>query len=211
MTCYVGSRASGYPPDPVPFRRCAGAPRRLRPHRKRGRFRASSPSSSWESCSGRRHGVGRDSPRVMIVLSRATVSSGPAAPTRATLQRAPPESNRSQRPDFSAYGAEKALARGRASASSFGLTKIWLYRAKKTTRHYMALLSHFITSRNNCFATSLHFFRQYIAACYTLAYENKRFEKVSAAATGLAETGTGGACSVHGGNRAPLQRTLSCR
>ena len=90
MTRYAGSRASGYPPDPVPFRRCAVA-HADSGRAKRGRFRAASPSTSRGSCSGGRHGVGRDSRQVTTVLSRFTPSSQQAAPTRATLR---PQSSR---------------------------------------------------------------------------------------------------------------------
>src|SRR4249919_3148129 len=75
----------------------------------------------------------------------------------------------------------------------------------------MALLSHSRYVAHYLFCDDMRFFPQYIAACYTLAYESKRLAKVFAADTGLAERGAGRACSIHCGNRTSLQRTLPRR
>jgi len=78
---YIGSRASGYPPDLVSFRRALGRP----PTSTAG---AVSPSISLgESCSGKsrgRAGMPTDRDRFRHGISSY---GGKAAPTRATLQR----------------------------------------------------------------------------------------------------------------------------
>jgi hypothetical protein len=89
MTSYVGSRASGYPPDSVSFRRYAGAPRRLQPPRTRCGHRARGGLAL--RLAGAR--LGKDPESGRCTKGKQTpwqgIASygGKAAPTRATLRQ----------------------------------------------------------------------------------------------------------------------------
>ncbi len=121
MTRYGWSRASGYPPDPVSFRRYAGAPHRLQPPRTRCGHRArgglalrlagtrlgKDPGSGGCTKGKQRHRQGIAS------------HEGKAAPTRATLKRVRSRVGCSQRID-----AEKSLDRGRSSETIFCVLEI---------------------------------------------------------------------------------------
>src|SRR5271165_2298210 len=117
----TGRARRAIPPDAVPFRRCAGAPHRLRPL-KTWAFSRGLALHLLGELFGCRHGVGRDGPQVMIVLSRATLSCRAAAPTRATLHHA----RSRKQPSSTSLRQHLTLARGRTSVSSFEPANIWL-------------------------------------------------------------------------------------
>ena len=113
MTRHVGSRASGYPPDFVPFRRragalFAGAPRR---HRSLGRSR---PPSLWGALFGNVTKSGGCTNRDEISRLAQTRPDGKQRRRARPSNRPTPESDRSQR-----SGAEKSLDRGRSSETFF--------------------------------------------------------------------------------------------
>jgi hypothetical protein len=89
MTRYVGSRASGYPPDSVSFRRSAGAPRRLQPPRTRCGHRARGGLAL--RLAGARLGKDPESGRCTKDKQQPWQGiasyEGKAAPTRATLDK----------------------------------------------------------------------------------------------------------------------------
>jgi hypothetical protein len=90
MTRYVGSRASGYPPDPGSFRRYAGAPRRPQPPRTRCGHRARGGLALRLAGArlGKDPGSGRCTKGKQQPWQGIASYEGKAAPTRATLQHA---------------------------------------------------------------------------------------------------------------------------
>jgi len=85
MTRYAGSRASGYPPDFMPFRRSAGATPTSTACKNAGTFlQAVSPSVSLGRNVRESPEVGRVYQRQRPILTRDTDIQKKAAPTRAT-------------------------------------------------------------------------------------------------------------------------------
>jgi hypothetical protein len=111
MTGYDGSRASGYPPDLMPFRRYAGAPRRLRPLARMWPLRARRLALrlSGESRSGAVMRSGGDATR--------TDQSYPAGAVHDGQQRRRARPNQAWL-DQPTVHQIPALARGRASEAS---------------------------------------------------------------------------------------------